>query len=95
MVQQYGNFNWKLAGGQNVSACGARRITGLVSTVIPFISTAMSVFTLVCEDGFLCVIADQWHQHFGGEHCRQWRGSSSIQGRMLDAQIHMLLFQQQ
>lgn len=20
MVQQYGNFNWKLAGGQNVSA---------------------------------------------------------------------------
>lgn len=46
----------------------------------------MSVFTLLCVNGFVRVIADQWNQHFGGEYCRQWRGSSSIPGWMLDAQ---------
>lgn len=36
----------------------------------------------VCIHGFACVIAGQWNQHSGGEHCRQRRSSSSIQGEM-------------
>lgn len=40
MVQQYGNFNWKLAGGQNVSSCGTHEIACFFLAVIPFIKRA-------------------------------------------------------
>lgn len=40
MVQQYGNFNWKLAGGQNVSSCSTYEIACFVLAVIPFIKRA-------------------------------------------------------
>lgn len=71
MVQQYGNFNWKLAGGQNVS--GHRSETNAMFN---------SLFRLQRRECYnrVCVIAGQWNKHFRGEHCRQWRRPSSLQG---------------
>lgn len=53
MVQQYGNFNWKLAGGQNVSSGGA----------------CVLCFSMECVfTGLLHLAAGQRNQHSGGEH---------------------------
>lgn len=65
MVQQYGNFNWKLAGGQNVSSSGA--------CVLHF--SMECVFT-----GLVRMAAGQRNQHSGREHRRQRRRSSGLQG---------------
>lgn len=63
MVQQYGNFNWKLAGGQNVSS--TRGCHSLVCVC-------------VCVHGLVRAAAGQRDQHFGGEHCRQRRRSPGL-----------------
>lgn len=55
MVQQYGNFNWKLAGGQNVSGSGAPVLGLSVEWVVT---------------GVVRAAAGQRNQHPGGEHRR-------------------------
>lgn len=93
MVQQYGNFNWKLAGGQNVSA--QRQV--IPNRVSRLLSGREWVFS--CLRVCVCVCF-----HLCG--CRSVE--SALWGRILQtteafvkhlrfdvAQNHMLLFQQQ
>lgn len=102
MVQQYGNFNWKLAGGQNVSAQRMYEMRCFVSAVIPDnVNHVLSDHQNECFHVGVC----SWFCLCG---CRSvesalWgRTLQTTEGfvkhiRLLAAKVqnHMLLFQQQ
>lgn len=83
MVQQYGNFNWKLAGGQNVRAQWHEWNEGFCPCGNPWLYKPCikwspgGVFSCCCLF-IVCVTTGQWNQHVGGEHRRQRRSSSSV-----------------
>ena len=54
MVQQYGNFHWKLAGGQNVSSPSSKTVLRVRVDVCACVCVHM--FARVFEDTYVCCL---------------------------------------